>query len=269
MSTLADFEFNTARLSTGVIKVTESVRFDFNADDVRRQLKTLVEEARRVVPEDLDQDQQLEVLIELFYRTWGFGGAGGVYRLSDAIWIDKVLASRQGTPVSLGVIFLHIAHELDLPLMPVIFPTQLILRADWMDEEMWLLNPINGDTLNEHMLNVWLKGNLGVTAIIEDDDLEEADNTLIVRKMLDTLKAALMEEKQFELALRASETVLQFDPDDPYEIRDRGLIYAQLECDHVAISDLSYFVEQCPEDPISEVIKMQIHSIEHKHVTLH
>ena len=269
MSTLADFEFNTARLSTGVIKVTEAVRFDFNADDVRHQLQSLVDEARRVVPEELDQDQQLEVLIELFYRTWCFGGAGGVYRLSDAIWIDKVLSSRQGTPVSLGVIFLHIAHELSLPLMPVIFPTQLILRADWLDEEMWLLNPINGDTLNEHMLSVWLKGNLGVMAEIEDDDLEEAENTLIVRKMLDTLKAALMEEKQFELALRASETVLQFDPEDPYEIRDRGLIYAQLECDHVAISDLNYFVEQCPEDPISEVIKVQIHSIEHKQVTLH
>jgi regulator of sirC expression with transglutaminase-like and TPR domain len=269
MSTLADFEFNNARLSSGVIKVTESVRFDFNSDDVRHQLQLLVDEARSVVPVDLDQDQQLEVLIELFYRTWGFGGAGGVYRLSDAIWIDKVLSSRQGTPVSLGVIFLHIAHELDLPLMPVIFPTQLILRADWLDEEMWLLNPINGDTLNEHMLNVWLKGNLGVTAEIEDDDLDEAENTLIVRKMLDTLKAALMEEKQFELALRASETVLQFDPEDPYEIRDRGLIYAQLECDHVAINDLNYFVEQCPEDPISEVIKVQIHSIEHKQVTLH
>jgi len=269
MSTLADFEFNTAPLSTGVIKVTESVRFDFNAEDVRRQLQVLVDEARSVVPENLDQDQQLEVLIELFYRTWGFGGAGGVYRLSDAIWIDKVLASRQGTPVSLGVIFLHIAHELNLPLMPVIFPTQLILRADWLDEEMWLLNPINGDTLNEHMLSVWLKGNLGVTAEIEDDDLEEAENTVIVRKMLDTLKAALMEEKQFEMALRASETVLQFDPEDPYEIRDRGLIYVQLDCNQVAISDLSYFVEQCPEDPISEVIKVQIHAIEHKHVTLH
>jgi hypothetical protein len=37
MSTLADFEFNTTRLSTGVIKVTESVRFDFNAD-----LRTLI-----------------------------------------------------------------------------------------------------------------------------------------------------------------------------------------------------------------------------------
>jgi hypothetical protein len=46
MSTLADFEFNTARLSAGVIKVTESVRFDFNAEDVRRQLQLLVDEAR-------------------------------------------------------------------------------------------------------------------------------------------------------------------------------------------------------------------------------
>lgn len=269
MSAIADFEFNSAPLSAGVMLVTQAVRFDFEAEDVQRQLQSLVDEARLIVSADLSQDQQLEVLIELFYHTWGFRGAGGVYRLSDAIWLDKVLASRQGTPVSLGVIFLHIANELDLPLMPVIFPTQLILRADWLDEEMWLINPLNGDTLSEHILCVWLKGNLGVNAEIEDDDLDEAENMLVIRKMLDTLKAALMEEKQMEMALCVSETVLEFDPDDPYEIRDRGLIYIQLDCNQVAISDLNYFVEQCPEDPISEVIKVQIHAIEQKHVTLH
>ncbi|ELP06422.1 hypothetical protein SEEE5621_04579, partial [Salmonella enterica subsp. enterica serovar Enteritidis str. 6.0562-1] len=61
--------------------------------------------------------------------------------------------------------------------------------------------------------------------------------------------SSLMEERQMELALRVSEALLQFNPEDPYEIRDRGLIYAQLECEHVALTDLSYFVEQCPEDP--------------------
>ncbi|MGK2889330.1 MAG: tetratricopeptide repeat protein [Candidatus Malihini olakiniferum] len=59
-----------------------------------------------------------------------------------------------------------------------------------------------------------------------------------------------------EFALRASEAVLQFDPEDPYEIRDRSLRYAQLDCNHIALSDLSYFVEQCPEDPVSEMIKV-------------
>ncbi|MEB6338367.1 invasion regulator SirB1 [Serratia rhizosphaerae] len=269
MSSIADFEFNSSPLSAGIILVFQRVRRDFPAADVARQLQRLSEEARAAVPDDLSQEQQLEALIELFYRTWGFGGASGVYRLSDAIWLDKVLEGRQGTPVSLGTIFLHIAHQLGLPLMPVIFPTQLILRADWMDDEMWLINPLNGETLNEHTLEAWIKGNLGLSAELEDDDLDEAENNMVVRKMLDTLKAALMEEKQMEMALRASETVLCFDPDDPYEIRDRGLIYAQLECNHVAISDLNYFIEQCPEDPVSEVIKVQIHAIEPKQVTLH
>ncbi|MEH2921351.1 invasion regulator SirB1 [Samsonia erythrinae] len=269
MNAIADFEFNQSLLSDGVVLVSQAIRRDFSAQDVRQNLQQLVESARAAIPDDLAQDCQLEKLIELFYHTWGFGGASGVYRLSDALWLDKVLESRQGMPVSLGIIFLHIAHELGLPLMPVIFPTQLILRADWMDEEMWLINPLNGDTLSEHVLDVWLKGNIGPSTQLLDEDLDEVENVLIVRKMLDTLKVALMEEKQMELALRASEAVLQFDPDDPYEIRDRGLIYAQLDCDHIALSDLSYFVEQCPEDPVSEMIKVQIHSIEQKQIVLH
>lgn len=269
MCSIADFEFNQSPLSEGIILVSQKIRSDFPAQAVRQTLQRLAEEARAAIPESLEQDLQLERLLTLFFRTWGFGGAGGVYRLSDALWLDKVLESRQGMPVSLGIVFLHIAHALELPLMPVIFPTQLILRADWLDEEMWLINPLNGDTLSEHVLDVWLKGNIGPSAQLMDEDLDEAENALIVRKILDTLKVALMEEKQMELALCASEAVLQFDPEDPYEIRDRGLIYAQLDCDHIALSDLSYFVEQCPEDPVSEMIKVQIHSIEQKQIVLH
>ena len=106
-------------------------------------------------------------------------------------------------------------------------------------------------------------------SLCERDMIDEAKTINVMRKMLDTLKSALMEEKQMELALNVSKVLLQIDPDDPYEIRDRGLIYAQLECEHIALNDLTYFVEQCPEDPVSEMIKVQIHAIEQKQVTLH
>ncbi|VFT75425.1 protein SirB1 [Klebsiella aerogenes] len=47
-------------------------------------------------------------------------------------------------------------------MVPVIFPTQMLLRADpETSEEMWLINPFNGETLDEHTLEVWLKGNIG------------------------------------------------------------------------------------------------------------
>ncbi|ADP12435.1 MULTISPECIES: invasion regulator SirB1 [Erwinia] len=266
---LIEFDFSTTSLSEAIITASQSIRSDFPAEYARNQLSTLVDEARAEISPELAADLQFEQLIELFWGRWGFGGASGVYRLSDTLWLDKVLRTRQGTAVSLGIIFLHIAGKLNLPLLPVIFPTQLILRAEWVDQDLWLINPFDGETLDEHQLEVWLKGNIGPGAELYEDDLQEAEPMMVLRKMLDTLKSALMDEKQMELALHASEVLVQMDPEDPYEIRDRGLIFAQLECTHVALSDLTYFVEQCPEDPISEMIKVQIHSIEQKQIVLH
>jgi len=269
MTSIADFDFTAAPLSEAVIAASLAIRSDFPAEDVRKQLSALVAEARAEIPPELAADLQVEQLITLFWGRWGFGGASGVYRLSDTLWLDNVLRTRQGTAVSLGVIFLHIAGKLDLPLFPVIFPTQLILRAEWIDQDMWLINPFDGETLDEHTLEVWLKGNIGPIAELYDDDLQEAEPLAVLRKMLDTLKSSLMDEKQMEMALHVSQVLVQMDPEDPYEIRDRGLIFAQLECGHVALHDLAYFVEQCPEDPVSEMINVQIHSIEQKQITLH
>ena len=255
MRSLADFEFNKVPLCDGMILISEMIRDDFTSQYVYAELENLVSLAREEINQARPQDWQLEKLIELFYGEWGFCDTRGVYRLSDALWLDQVLKNRQGSAVALGAILLWVAHELDIPLVPVIFPTQMILRAEWLDGEMWLINPFNGD--------------ISPIAELFNEDLDEADNAEVIRKLLDTLKSALMEERQMELALRASEVLLQFNPEDPYEIRDRGLIYAQLDCEHVALNDLNYFVEQCPEDPISEMIRAQINAIAHKHITLH
>ena len=256
MRSLADFEFNKAPLCDGMVLISELIRDDFPTHYVQDELERLLALAQEEIASSWDQERQIERLLELFYHDWGFSDSRGVYRLSDVLWLDKVL--------------LWIAQRLALSVVPVIFPTQMLLRADPQEsEEMWLINPFNGETLNEHTLEVWLKGNISPVAELFNQDLDEADNAEVIRKLLDTLKSALMEERQMELALRTSEALLQFNPEDPYEIRDRGLIYAQLDCDHVALQDLSYFVEQCPEDPISEMIRAQINTISHKQITLH
>ncbi|WP_312204574.1 transglutaminase family protein, partial [Mixta calida] len=182
MTSVANIDFSEAPLCEVVIATSRAIRNDFPADAVNAQLQALVEEARDYVSSVDGPDLRLEKLLELFYKKWKFGGASGVYKLSDVLWLDNVLNTRQGTAVSLGVVLLHIAHQLDLPLMPVIFPTQLILRADWMDGEMWLINPFNGETLSEHTLEVWLKGNISPTAELYEEDLDEAEPSTVIRK---------------------------------------------------------------------------------------
>jgi len=156
MRSLADFEFNKVPLCDGMILISEMIRDDFTSQFVYDELENLVSLAREEINQARPQDWQLEKLLELFYGEWGFCDTRGVYRLSDALWLDQVLKNRQGSAVALGSILLWVAHRLDIPLVPVIFPTQMILRAEWLDGEMWLINPFNGDTLDEHTLDVWL-----------------------------------------------------------------------------------------------------------------
>ncbi|CAL4320471.1 UPF0162 protein YchA [Buchnera aphidicola (Protaphis terricola)] len=264
-------KINLSKLSilTSIISASQFIRSDFPSDLVILDVSNKVKEAKSYISSEIEPSQKLKKLLDLFYKNWKFGGASGIYKLSDVLWVDHVLKTGKGTAISLGIILLHIAKELNLPLYPVAFPTQLILRADGIDKKNLLINPFNGDILDQHTLEVWLKGNISPMAKLYENDLCKAESITIILKMLNTLKSALMEEKNMELALNVSNLLLQINPNDPYEMRDRGLIHAHLDCNHVALKDLIYFVEHCPEDPISEIIKVQIHSIEQKKIILH
>ncbi|MEY1389978.1 invasion regulator SirB1 [Providencia stuartii] len=269
MKTIANIEFNKIPLSEGIMIVSQSIRIDFPLMQVQARLDSLVEAAKAVIDLQADNESKINQLITLFYHQWQFGGADGIYALSDMLWLDKVLATKRGTPVSLGSIFLYITEKLEIDIEPAVFPTQLLLLAQKEDGSQWFINPVNGETLTWHTLNLWLKGTVDPYSELDEDQLDVAENSVIIRKLFDTLKASLMEEKKMELALKVCETLLTLDPEDPYEIRDRGLILAHLDCNHVALNDLNYFIEHCPEDPISEMIKIQIYSLDNHPVVLH
>lgn len=269
MKTLSDFEFNKFSLSDGIIFVSKIIRRDFPVDKVNEHLNYLVSKAEKVISQENNVEKKVFLLLELFYKKWVFKVINGVYSLSEAIWLDNVLFQKKGAPISLGAIFLHLANRLNLPVDPIIFLTHLILSVNLSNERNLYINPMNGEILTEQILDLWIKGTISPFANLTKKDIEATEHKVIIRKIFDTIKVALMEEKKMEQALKVCETLLIFNPNDPYEIRDRGLIFAHLECNHVAISDLNYFINQCPEDPISEVIKMQIYSIKRREIILH
>lgn len=269
MKTIANIEFNQLPLSEGIMTVSQCIRHDFPLMKVQAQLDNLVLSAKAAIDLHADHETKVEQLISLFYQQWSFGPAQGIYALSDMLWLDKVVASKQGTPVTLGAILLYIAQHLDIDIRPAIFPTQLLIMTEKQDGKPWFINPANGESLSIHTLNMWLKGTVDPFSEFFQDQLDVAENSVVIRKIFDTLKAALMEEKKMEMALKVCETLLTLDPEDPYEIRDRGLILAHLDCNHVALSDLNYFIEHCPEDPVSEMIKIQIYSLDDHPIVLH
>ncbi|ABJ90590.1 tetratricopeptide repeat protein [Buchnera aphidicola] len=251
------------------IKIMEKIRFDFLGEKIISLCKKKIQEFSLIISNKLSKIDQLKKLLFLFYKQWNFGILNKKYKLSNMLWLDKVFIHKIGCSFSLGIILMYIANQLKLFMLPIIFPTQLILKFVDLEKKIFYINPTNGEFLNKNILKKWLQGNISPMSKLDKKDLYEANSLEIIKKVLDLLKISLIEEKNIELALNVSNILLKLKPKDPYEIRDRGLIFSQLNCFHIAIPDLIYFVEQCPEDPISDIIKMQIHTIKQKKIVFH
>jgi len=269
MLELFDEDFDALELAEGALALNKAINPQTQVHWAEAELSRLVQEAELALVHEASDKQRFEALLRLFYYEWGFQGDRESYFHSENGFVDKVLETRRGIPVSLGAILLYIARKLGFPLVGVTFPTQFLVKLEWHGEQPLYINPFNGEYVSEHTLGAWLIGHKGPLAKLESKHLLETDNPTVIGRWLALLKSALLREERYTLALKCTDLALTFVPDDPYEIRDRGFIYQQLDCHQIALSDYQYFIDQCPDDPAAELLKNQVTAMSDTQVTLH
>lgn len=266
---LCDEDFDSVSLAEGALALNKLVNPESNIEWAKQELKQLVTEAELLLVNEADPMQRFDAFLRLFYAEWGFRGDHAAYFESCNAFVDKVLERRKGIPVSLGALLLYFGEHLGFPLKPVMFPSQFLIQVQWEGEKVRYLNPFTGDYVSMHTLRAWLIGHDGPLAKLKPDHLRVVDHASIIGRWLALIKGSLMREERYSLALRCTDIALSFVPDDPYEIRDRGFIYQQLDCYQVAVHDYEYFIEHCPDDPAAELLKTQVSMLTNTQVTLH
>ncbi|MGC7589799.1 SirB1 family protein [Bisgaard Taxon 46] len=235
---------------------------------IRALMGHLVRKARKMIPEEMDKKEKIHLLLQLFYGEWGFYCDPEQYYLADNLDLAYVLQTGSGMPVSLGAILLYLAERLELPLYPVNFPTQLVLRAE-VDGEVAFINPWDGKYISQDLLHTWYEGAMGFGVPLMADTLAVAECSDLLGRFRQLAKNALIREERNGEALRYISHLISYSPEDPYEIRDRGLVLAQMGCYHVAKEDFEYFIDQCPQDPTALLLKNQVEEFQQDTYLLH
>ncbi|OIQ25543.1 SirB1 family protein [uncultured Vibrio sp.] len=269
MLELFDEDFDSMELAEGALMLNKAVDPKTEKKWAENELERLFMEAELALCHEVDEKLKFDAFLRLFYQEWGFQGDKEAYFNSNNAFIDKVLERRKGIPVSLGALILYLGRKLGFPIEGVTFPTQFILKLTWCGEKPLFVNPFDGEYVSLHTLTSWLKGQEGQLAKVKSKHLDAADNPTVIGRWLALLKSSLLREERYTLALQCSNLALTFVPDDPYEIRDRGYIYQQLDCHQIASTDFQYFVDQCPDDPAAELLKNQISAMSETAVVVH
>ena len=227
----------------------------------------LVRRARKKIDPSWETKRKIHHLLQLMYGEWGFICDSERYFELENLYLDQVLTQRRGMPVTLGAILLYLAESLDLPIYPVNFPTQLILRAN-VDDEVAFIDPWNGQYITHKQLEQLYEGAFGFGTQLPLEVLDIAEPNELTDRFCQLAKHALIREFKNYEAYQYIEMLLSRNPEDPYEIRDRGVVLTQMGCMQAALNDFEYFLEKCPEDPTAlllmpqlEELKLEIESI--------
>lgn len=223
-------------------------------DKMRLQLIVIKSQLATYQEDNLDK---LSALLNNVYHVQQFSGDWkAFFKVKNAL-LSSVLSRRKGVPISLGILLIESLKETGFKADGICFPSGFIVKVELQDGPVYI-DPFNGEIVDLMQLELKVRGQLGNHARLMPEMLKADSNETIIKRYVNVLKAAYIQAESIELALLCSDILLRLDPEDAFEVRDRGFLFQQLECYQLACNDFTYFIEQNPEDPIVNLLKRQI-----------
>jgi regulator of sirC expression with transglutaminase-like and TPR domain len=226
----------------------------------RERLAALAEAARGPVLATWSDAARIEALNRFLFEREGFSGNRDAYEDPRNSLLHEVLDRRRGLPITLSLVYLDVGRRLGLPVEGIGFPGHFLVR--WRGKEDVLIDAFNGRVLSDEAVAGLLREALGHDAVFSRAELKPISPHAFLVRLLSNLKRHFALASDFANALVCCERLLQLSPEDPEELRDRGLVYEQLECWSAARADLSHFLEIAPGHPSATTVRAKLDELE-------
>jgi len=223
--------------------------------DIQEILATcdaLLVRLKRRVKAEAEPMRKLSVLNQFFYTDLGFSGNPNNFYAPENSYVNEVLQTRRGIPISIAVIWLELAQALDLQAEGISFPGHFLVKVT-LPEGLVVLDPLTGDSLGLDNLAERLapfRQHLGDASDMEAPlglYLQPAPPRDILTRMLRNLKEIFNSQEDWQRLIKVQDRLLVLHPDALAEKRDRGLALIELGQNKAARDDLLQYVLAQPD----------------------
>ena len=253
-------------LGDAALLLADDLCDDVDEAAARRELDRLGALARERLAGCEDDAGRAAALLS-FLRDEGFRGNSAQYQDPRNSFLDDVLARRTGIPITLAIVAIEVGNRARFPLRGVSFPMHFLARSE--AEPPVLLDPFHGRVVSRDECAERLRAAIGPDAIFDPAMLRAATAREVLTRMIGNLKNAHVQRGEWLDALDCCDRLLLVAPELTSELRDRGLLQAQLGFTAPALHDLERYLELEPRGPESARIRDQLKTLRGRNVTLH
>jgi len=242
----------------------------YPALDVDGYMGELERHAKRLASRlgvDIAPEEKVVALNEFLFDDLGYVGNTRDYYDPRNSYLNEVIDRRTGIPITLAVLYIEIGRRIGLPMEGVSFPGHFLVRLRVRGGTL-VLDPFAGgmpqseDELRERLkrvvppgMGVGNAGNVPVEQLPLETFLEPAGKRQILARLLRNLKGIYRERNNPERLLKVLNRMIIVAPDSSSDLRDRGLVYQQLECWRPALQDLKDYLAREPGAPDADEIR--------------
>lgn len=188
-------------------------------------------------------------LNQLLFDSEGFRGNVEEYYDPRNSFLNEVLDRRKGIPITLSVVYMEVGRRAGLRVEGLGFPGHFLVRVSG-DGPGLVVDPFGGGAiLDEAGCQQRLDRVYGGQLRMEPGMLQAVGTRLILARMLRNLKSVYVRQEDWIRSVRVLDLLLLIQPDSVEDLRDRGILYAALECYGPAADDLEAYLERVPEAP--------------------
>jgi regulator of sirC expression with transglutaminase-like and TPR domain len=231
--------------------------------DIRHYLDVINEFGESVsarIATDSGPVEKVAALNHYLFDELGFAPNAEDYYDPRNSLLNEVMERRTGIPITLSLIYMAVGSRLGLTLKGVCYPGHFLVKCR-LPEGMIVLDPFfRGQSLAITDLQRMLRETRGgeVSRAIVAGLLVAASKRQILLRMLRNLKGIYLHNRELDNALTIMNWIVAADPRQAVEVRDRGVVYQELECFRAAASDFERYLELAPACTDGESIRQRL-----------
>jgi len=240
-------------LTETALVLAAATRPGTDATPYERHLEKLTDDVAAYAGADADDsgtglDMRIEALRQVLVKRYGYSGAEDAYDDPDCANLMRVIDRRQGLPVLLGVITMHVARALGWHIEGLDFPPRFLLRLECNGRRAILDMFDGGVEMTPQDLRGLYKAVSGAHVEITPGQYTILNNRDILLRAYSKIKIHHLRSERLEDAIDAIDTMLLFAPGVASLWREAGILNARLDRVADAIAALEEFLRHAPGD---------------------
>lgn len=225
-------------------------------DEMGKELKSQIKNTKSMRPTHI-----IEKLNEFFFDDKKFQPNVSDYYNPINNYLNIVLEKRTGIPITLSLIYIHLASYMDFKLHPVNFPSHFLVKyvLDEDTDESIVIDTFNkGRIMDDYILQDLLnKAYPRSTISLSNNLMNKANSSQILIRVLNNLKNGYMEVDDLNKIMKINEMILSLDSSSSEALRDKGIILYRNKKYQQALEILYNYIDLNPEaDDIDRILEL-------------